>query len=626
MKILIKKYLFLLPFVVLSNCLLSQGFVESSLTSNGVLIQKWKELQQQPALRTAFITDTINLDPVKGILDDFSYEGPYPDTAVWLDNFVFINRGYPIAPVTIGAATFDGLNANGYPYNFNVSQTSSAQADYLTSKPIDLNYPASDSLYFSFYYQPQGRGNDPEQADSLILEFKGAGGWKNIWAKKGTTLFSSDSSWKLVMVPVTDPAFLIKGFQFRFRNYATLSGNLDHWSIDYVYLNKTRNKNDTIFKDVSFVYNTPSLINTYSAMPWNHYKTSYMKSVYNTTIRNNYKDSLNTSFSYNIYDGTGTQVDTYSGGFIGVNPYSFPAYGYLKHPGFTTPAISYTIPLLTDTTKYTIECIVNYLTDFNKKNDTVRHIQKFSNYYAYDDGSAETAFGLGGYLGAQMAEQYTSTITDTLRCIDIYFNPIITNASLYKIALKVWTDNGGKPGSALYTSDTVFSPAYNQTGHDQFTRHYLKTPLNLGAGTFYIGFEQKTTQLINVGVDKNSNNQNKIFYNTTGTWANSPSPGSLMMRPVFGTAAQFTGINTYAKKQNAVIHVYPNPANDKLYIRSDNSEKIKYTLIDLYGRTVLENTTSVDEPIDISSLSEGVYFVRTMDGTYISTTKFIKVN
>ena len=518
-----------------------------------------------------------------------------------------------------------------------LSSTSSSSADSLTSKPINLlnyvnngspvNYLVSDSLYFSFYYQPQGIGNAPDINDSLVLEFFAPGmpGWKNIWSERGSSLGAADSSWTLVMVPIKELQYFKKGFQFRFRNYATVSGNLDHWNIDYVYLNKNRTKTDTIFEDVAFVYNTPSLINTYSEMPWKHYTPSFMKTGYTTTIRNNYSIAKNGSFIYKIYDAAGIQINTtYSGGNDNINP--FPS--YFNNPAFAAPVLNFTIPLLTDTTNYTIECILATNPDKQKKNDTVRHTQRFINSYAYDDGSAESAFGLST-LNAQMAEKFTSTIADTLRCIDIYFNPLLTNANLYAFSLNVWNDNGGIPGTAIYTSDTVHRPIYAQAGQDQFTHYYLYPPLYLNAGTFYIGFTQKTTQFLNVGVDKNSNTQNKIFYNVTGAWNNSPFAGSLMMHPVFGIADYYLGIESPKTKSVNTFTVYPNPANDKLYVASqlaDVTENLTYSIMDLYGRMVLENKFNGAEYIDISHLSEGVYFIRIVDGTQVSTNNFIKVN
>lgn len=110
--------------------------------------------------------------------EDFSASRIYPSTTRWVDKHVFVNKDFPIFPPNAGAATFDVLDQNGKVY----SHASSAPfiADYLTSQPIRLDsvyHPTpkklgpADSIYFSFYYQPQGRGDKPEPWDSLVLQF-----------------------------------------------------------------------------------------------------------------------------------------------------------------------------------------------------------------------------------------------------------------------------------------------------------------------------------------------------------------------------------------------------------------------------------------------------------------------
>src|SRR5687767_6429149 len=51
-------------------------------------------------------------------IDDFSYSTKqiYPAQGRWTDEMVFINSGMGRNPQSIGVATFDGLNKNGYPY------------------------------------------------------------------------------------------------------------------------------------------------------------------------------------------------------------------------------------------------------------------------------------------------------------------------------------------------------------------------------------------------------------------------------------------------------------------------------------------------------------------------------
>ena len=75
----------------------------------------------------------------------------YPDSNLWQDNSVFINRNYGVNPITIGVATFDGLNSNGRAYDMTFTGTDSENADTLSSQLIDLS--DADTAYFMFYYQ-----------------------------------------------------------------------------------------------------------------------------------------------------------------------------------------------------------------------------------------------------------------------------------------------------------------------------------------------------------------------------------------------------------------------------------------------------------------------------------------
>lgn len=109
--------------------------------------------------------------------DDFSRSNIIPDQNLWADKDVFVNKDFPLFPPNIGAATFDVLDKTGRVY-----QRATAVpfvADYLTSRPIRLDslfspiarkLRPSDSVYLSFYYQPQGRGDAPEPWDSLVLQ------------------------------------------------------------------------------------------------------------------------------------------------------------------------------------------------------------------------------------------------------------------------------------------------------------------------------------------------------------------------------------------------------------------------------------------------------------------------
>jgi hypothetical protein len=235
-------------------------------------------------------------------LDDFSAKSPLPSSNLWIDADVFVNNQFGIFAPSYGVATFDALDGEGAFYtNAGAFQFS---ADKLTSVFVNLstNVP-SDSIYFSFFYQPQGSGNDPETKDSLVLQFMSEyradtlintnvippdttfiDKWVDMWSSQGMPLDSfrrhnQDKWFGLVMIPVTNPVFFKNTFRFRFFNYASLASNnipswqanCDEWNIDYVYMNEGRTIYDTAFNDITIVNEGTSFLKNYSAMPFRQF-------------------------------------------------------------------------------------------------------------------------------------------------------------------------------------------------------------------------------------------------------------------------------------------------------------------------------------------------------------------
>ena len=104
---------------------------------------------------------------------------------------------------------------------------------------------------------------------------------------------------------INDPYYLHNSFQFRFKNYATLSGNFDHWHLDYIKLDNFSISNDTSnINDVAFVYDSPSFLKRYNEMPWSHFKDNMndeINDTINILLRNN-QASINVDYQYNVYD------------------------------------------------------------------------------------------------------------------------------------------------------------------------------------------------------------------------------------------------------------------------------------------------------------------------------------
>ncbi|EPR72614.1 hypothetical protein ADIWIN_2399 [Winogradskyella psychrotolerans RS-3] len=56
------------------------------------------------------------------------------------------------------------------------------------------------------------------------------------------------------------------------------------------------------------------------------------------------------------------------------------------------------------------------------------------------------------------------------------------------------------------------------------------------------------------------------------------------------------------------MNIYPNPVSDNLFISKPNSEVLDVVLYDIYGNSVLQQKT-IGESVDVSILTEGIYFI-----------------
>lgn len=547
-------------------------------------------------------------------LDDFSQQHYYPNLDLWMDINVYINSGFADNPISYGVATFDGLDYTGYPYNFS-NPTAYGPADTLTSQPINTS-SITDSLFLSFYYQPQGNGNKPETKDSLRLEcFRVSDStWVNMWSAMG----APNQSFQQVMIPL-DTSFQKNGFQFRFINWATLSGNVDHWNLDYVYLNDNRTHADTALNDVSFITDNFTMLEEFTAMPWEHYVTdslNFMASAMEVTYKNNHSVQYGVFYKYQVVDnnGVGPILETYPSTTSAKNANAYsaliePQAVYDVNPVFVN---DFYFPPTNDQTK--VFQIKNYFNlaspDFNVKNDTVYSYQTFGNYYAYDDGSAELGYGVQG-IGSKLAHQFNIKKSDTLTAFSIYFSPIMNNHSAQTFRLKVWSSLNPEVEIYSQAATQYTSPIYSNT--NQFLKYELDNPIYLNAGTYYFGWEKISQDFLNVGWDVNNDNSTKVHINAAGVWQTASYPGTLMLRPVFGSYQNPTVNVNEETDISTNFNIYPNPAKDVINFKIDNSSSYHISLIDINGRILLETESSLSNKIRTNQLSNGLYLIRFTD-------------
>lgn len=581
-----------------------------------------KTLDKFNVYTTKGIPDTLEIP----FFDDFSGNSIFPDTSLWIDNFVFINNTYSKNQITKGIATLDAIDNSGRLYE--TASSSSFTADYLTSKPLNLNYSAADNIWLSFFYQSGGLSDPPEVNDSLTLEFfaPDENKWYSVWRAFGDTT----QNFKPVIIRIDQSQFLKKGFQFRFINYATLSpnlsdpsmvGNCDIWNVDYVLIDKNRNEADTVFSDVAFTLPLRSLLKSHESMPWGQFRQTELQemgSVISVNYRNNDIIPRNITRNFEISDVyRNSQSHYFTAGATNISPLTSENYNANLIYTFNT--------VNDDSALFRITCSLKTDEFDPKANDTLVYYQVFNNYFAFDDGSSESGYGING-LGsrnAMAAYRFTSFIMDTIRAVKICFNDSYLDANIRTFDLMIWDDNGGVPGNVIYSQEELM--VRKSESINGFYTYTLPDGVMVDQ-TFYVGWKQRSESFLNAGLDLNTPHKGRQLYWLNGDWQQSQATGSIMIRPVVGKALKVTAINDIKYKERNLISVWPNPASDYINIdigTRNSHESVYLTIFDLQGKEILE--VLFNEKIDISSLHEGMYIIVTsVNGTPAGYSRLIK--
>lgn len=608
------------------------------LTAN---VTRYSSRETESTLSHAARTTTSSLQlPFK---DDFSYatsrRTAHP--TLWVDTgyragSVYVNTGYAIAPPSIGVATFDGLDANGYPHDPTLNNlTLNAPADVLVSRPINLQVVGtktlmpSDSIGLLFYYQARGYGDAPEVIDTLFVDLFDPTNnrWdNNVWWEKGISNPNIiDTTFKRGFIRIDSAKYLKENFQFRFRNRATVSGDFDHWHVDYVLLDQGIYNTDRVFDDLTFAYPATSILRDYSAMPFHQFRGNELTDHFRISIKNNNDQAISMSYKHQIFDENGTEIFSYNGG--PANLFPFADTGYSRVPPHTDISLLTTFtnfPTLTDSTDFTIRHVLfregsSTGSDYVRANDTLIQTHSFKNYYAFDDGGAEAGYYVNGSQ-ARMALRVRLNESDSLQALRIYFDPAgnIQEAEKTGFRIHVWSEDGNIPSVVpLHSLTTVYLQKYTQSPERAFAEYTLPEPIALEAGVYFIGIQQQATT-VTVGFDRNYDASRHLFYNAGNGWKQSQIRGALMMRPVFGKKVPApVGMK---EEQPHHYSLYPNPANTLINISGGNDQPTGYTILDMQGVQLLNGHTKSTEKVDISSLHPGIYLVvlRSREGAVVT--------
>ncbi len=593
----ITKYIVCLvfPIVTLTSSLYSQEEL-TGLFSNRALQEKSQTLEKRSSVL-----------PLKlPFIDDFSTTTGYPNQNLWSDSTAYINKHMSLYGISIGVATLDGADSKGDLYPLGFGQTH-RKGDSLTSQPINISeFQLSDSIYLSFFYQSGGLGPKPGLGDSLIVDFYDTSKWTKVWATDGNI---SDDKWRQVLIPIKKEVYLHEQFRFRFRNIVSPSGggviatNCDMWNIDYVRLDAGRHINDTVVKDVAFTRPPNSVLKQYSSMPWKHYALSSANERGNIDFYFANHDNINNQ-NITIYYKVSRIGSTYSDSSL-IGAMNYQAFEQIE---YSEPVTQNLFPLInTDSVDYLLETKLLTSASYPKYNNVASRLHHFSNYYAYDDGSAEDGYNLN-QTGNMAAVKYETSQGDSLRGVYMYFNTTRdTSFNTNYFDLCVWANDGGTPGRLIY-SKSGFTPSFNN--QNRFAKLMFDSAIYV-SGYFFVGWRKTTDRIMSVGIDKNTIVSQRNFYNLGQQWKSSAYNYAIMIRPILERKTT-TGIESHQSK-NELIYVYPIPTNSVLNISyPDHKRPWMVTVSDLSGRSIYQSKRP--DSIDCSHLDNGIYIISFTEG------------
>ncbi|WP_159472024.1 T9SS type A sorting domain-containing protein [Dyadobacter sp. 3J3] len=546
--------------------------------------------------------------------DDFSTTATsHPDSTFWLPGSgVYINNTLATTQPSVNMATFDGLNANGVPYNY-VNQLSQGHTDTLTSQPINLaGTIPSDSVYLSFYWLAKGLGELPDDDDTLRLEFLGQDQqWVSMWSTTGP-LF--DSLFTRQFIAVTNPVFFHSNFQFRFRTYGRLSGPYDTWHLDYLYLNKGRSVTDRFIKDIAVRTPLTPFLKKYTAMPIKQYRANPALATTDsvgTDIINLFNNFNFTTFNFTVKDEISgkefTNLNATSAVFIGGEKTQRKRMAVSPIPvdkSIKSVKLKYKLELITTDDQNPTIPSVNL-----RRNDTISARTNLSDYYAYDDGSAEYGVQINQRLG-RVAVRFALAQPDTLKGVRMSIVPFNQNIAGQSFTIQILSNKNGKPDQVLAQRAVA---AQYASSRDSLIQYAFASPVAL-KDTFYVGWIQVDEQPLSLGYDRNSmlGNSN-VFYNLGTQWVQETSlKGSVIIRPYMGGSVGETVTGTEPVTDKSA-YFFPNPSKGIIGWNENWIRKVDiYSIQGVLVKTIAAESES--RSASVNELPDGMYIFKASDG------------
>ena len=592
----LNNFKYILIFLIFNNISVYSQLIELKNIENKELIRN-----------TNFTLDTIQLP----IWEDFSsYESKVGNTIWNASSNVSVNNYSNNFSPSINVVILDGTDENGNSYNY---INNFGKADSLCSDIINLDsYQINDKLYLSFYWNYNINGEFPDYEDSIKLEFYNKNNqWKTVWYKNGGSNNFPGNNFKYEIIQIKEE-YLHDKFMFKFYNLGNTEGPFDSWALDYIYLNKNRNINDSTILDRAITYNPKNIFKKYNSIPIKHLSSSH-QSLDSIKVEILNFDSQIQPINYSLIakEITNNIYDTIEN----KNPLNPILNGFerrlinnkhLNIDKFNINEDSISIEL-----KFFIESGDSIYTNQNLRlNDTTISYFNMSNYYSYDDNGAEYAAGLN-QKNSELVLKYNLLKKDTLTHIQILFPQSTNKTYTSGIELLVYKQLNNEKINLISNNMSLIN-----YGKD-FNIYKLETPI-IVSDTIYIGYKQFENNLLSVGLDKNNNTADEIYYYINNQWEqNNLIKGSLMIRPVFGDVENYlTNLN---EDDNENISIYPNPSSGIFYI---NKTVNHIQIIDINGKII--NNLKNSKEFNITNQKNGLYLVHIVNKEKVIIKKIIK--
>lgn len=536
--------------------------------------------------------------------DDFSSG---IDTLKWSPKGVSYTQTIGIKAPSIGMVLFDGVDSNGKPYSSAIQDQGAS--DYLTSKPFNLEQIPSnlqETLFLSFFWQAGGLAEMPDSNDQLLLQiWTKEKTWVTIWSQQGGPNAEAEL-FREVFIKIL-PIWQHQDFQFRFLSDGRKSGPFDSWLIDYIYLNTGRNESNRSFADRSLTQKNSLKLGDYGAYP--QVLLAKNKTLKWSVVENEFYNLENRfrAMEYSI-----EIKDTKSGKKQSINidtPFNpvpnakerrtFKSRELTEFQDPTAETVLEIKTFLTsgDTRFFTVhegDTLVYPQVNF-AKNDTVITPFPVLDYFAYDNGSPDYAAGINQRTG-MVAVKYETFEEIYIKGITINF----TNKDQVDLPIDVmiWNELDEKP--IFSREELIAMPALK----DDFLYFPLDTNIHLN-GVFYIGYTQFTNDFIHVGLDKTSNQGDKIFFNVKGIWEqNKDVSGALMIRPHVSLTKPFLTTEIL----DETLKIFPNPSEGTINLEGKFAE---LRIFDSFGREIFPDRqlTTKGEIINLINKKPGIYLL-----------------